>query len=202
MSQPIEPKAGPAIAATVDEVQGIFPSDAALQDAMGRLTQAGFDRADLSLPQASPSSGQATPEQGAANPDTETDNRQERTLHSSLAGSIGALAAAGVTIATGGVAGVAIAAAAAAGLGAGALANAATSAVHSVQHAGREQAAAAGTLVLSVRIISAERQGRAEMAMREAGATRVEAVTRTNADVNSVAEIPASAGVSSAGWTG
>ena len=193
---------GPAIAAAIDEVQGVFPSDAALQDAIGRLAQAGFDRADLSLPAASPSAAEATPEQGAANPDTETDARQERTLHTSMAGSVGALAAAGVTIATGGAAAVALAAAAAAGLGAGALAAGASNAVAGLQSESRDQAAAAGTLVLSARVTSAERADKAEAAMTAAGATRVGSLTRTTADVNSAVDDAAPAGVNSAAWTG
>jgi hypothetical protein len=41
---------GPAMAEMVEEVQGVFPSNAALQDAMGKLRMVGFDHADLSLP--------------------------------------------------------------------------------------------------------------------------------------------------------
>jgi hypothetical protein len=187
---------GPAIAESVVEVQAIFPSDAALQDAIARLTQAGFDRADLSLPHVAPSPSRATPEQGAANPDTETDARQERTLHTSMAGSVGALAAAGVTVATGGAALAAVAAAAAAGLGVGALVNAATTAGDRANSEARDRAAASGTLVLSARVTSAERARRARAAMAEAGETRIADVQRQTADVTS------GAGVNSAAWTG
>ena len=38
-------KAGPVMAGSVDEVQGIFLSDAAMEDAIAKLTLAGFDRA-------------------------------------------------------------------------------------------------------------------------------------------------------------
>src|SRR5579862_3692060 len=41
---------GPPLPEAVQEVRGFFPSDAALQDAIGRLSMAGFDRADISLP--------------------------------------------------------------------------------------------------------------------------------------------------------
>ncbi len=196
MPDTVDARPGPPIATTVDEVQGIFPSDHAMQDAIGRLTQAGFDRADLSLPVATPAVGQATPEQGAANPDTETDSRQERALHVSMAGSVGALAAAGVTIATGGAAAAALAAAAVAGVGAGAIVGAAHNAVEGAQQQARDKAAAAGQLVLSVRVTSPERVARAKAAMGAAGATRVAELTRTTADVNSAA------GVSAAAWTG
>ncbi len=98
-------KAGPTLGETVEEVQGIFPSDAALQDALGRLRMVGFDHADLSLPTTNPTASEATPDQGAANPLTEDDTRQARTLGTSMAGTIGAIAAAGATVATGGAAG-------------------------------------------------------------------------------------------------
>ncbi len=39
---------------TLREVQAVFGSDAALQDGMDRLQRAGFDRAEISLPHASP----------------------------------------------------------------------------------------------------------------------------------------------------
>ena len=35
----------PTLNESIQEVQGVFPSDAALQDAVGRLTRSGFDRA-------------------------------------------------------------------------------------------------------------------------------------------------------------
>ena len=43
-------KAGPAMESLVQEVRGHFSTDAALQDALARLTLAGFDRASFSLP--------------------------------------------------------------------------------------------------------------------------------------------------------
>ena len=139
---------GPAINATITEVQGIFPSDAILQAAIGRLALAGIDRADFSLPVTEPAAGEARPEEGAANPDTDVDNRQMRTMHTSMAGSAGAMAAAGAVVATGGAAAVAAAAAAAVGAAAGLAANAASSTADAMQHDEREQLARAGRLVL------------------------------------------------------
>lgn len=187
-------KPGPVIGEEVDEVQAVFSSDAALQDAMGRLRSAGFDHADLSLPIAQPSPSQATPEQGAATPLSNDDSRSMRTMHTSMAGSVGALAAAAATVLTGGAAGLAVAAAAAAGTGAGLLAHSVSAAADTGQHEAREQAAARGELVLSVRTPDAERRRRAEALLREAGATRVEPVTRTTAAVTS--------GIDATGWTG
>ncbi len=187
-------KAGPVIAAEVHEVQAVFASDAALQDAIGRLREAGFDHADLSLPHAHPASQQATPEQGADDPVTEDDRQQVRTLGTSMAGTVGAFAAAAATVATGAAAAVVIGAAAAAGVGAAALAHSAGDAADSAQHEERDDAARRGELVLSVRTTDAERRSRAETVLRAAGATRVEPVDRTTADVTS--------GIDSASWTG
>ena len=177
MSDPAMSKAGPAIATEIDEVHAVFASDAAMQEAVARLTQAGFDRADLSLPAASPA--MATPEQGADTVTTDADMRQARTLGTSLAGSAGALAAAGITIATGGAALLAVGAAAAVGAGAAVLAGAAGGAAKDIQHTERENAAARGELLLSVRTPDARKAELATELLQAAGATRVEAITRT-----------------------
>ncbi len=171
-------KTGPAIAETVVEVRGAFPSDAALQGAIAGLTQAGFDRAELSLPEALPPASRATPEQGAANPNTETDDRQMRTLHASMAGSVGALAAAGVVLMSGGAALPAVAAAAAVGAGAGGIAHAAAGAASTAAHDDREAAAAHGLLILSARVRDGERTRIATDIMRNSGATNVESISR------------------------
>ena len=186
-------KEGPVLPETVQEVQGIFPSDAALQDAIAKLTLAGFDRADFSLPATNPPPGLATPNQGASDPNTETDMRQMRTMGTSMAGTIGAFAAAGATIATGGAAGVAIAAAAAIGAGSALAANASSNAANTVQTDERNEAAAAGQLVLAVHVTSAERSGLAERLLRESGATDVAPVTRAHGVMKEV---------DSTGWTG
>ena len=116
-----------------------------------RLELAGFARADLSLPEASPPVERSTPESGAEPPYTDDDAGTARTLHTSGAASVAALAAAGITVATGGAAAPAFAAA----IGAGALAGGATFAVtksadDQEQHE-RDAKASAGELLLSVR---------------------------------------------------
>jgi hypothetical protein len=169
---------GPLINDTIQEVQGIFPSDAALQDAIGRLTRAGFDRASLSLPAANPLPSQATPAAGAENPNTEDDTQQSRTLHSSMAASVGAVVGAGVTVATGGVAAVAAVAALGLGAAAGGAVSAAHMAADAAQSQHRDAAAAAGQLVLSAAAPDDEAVAKARAAMQEAGASRVEAVAR------------------------
>lgn len=180
----------PAINPRIDEVQAVFPSDAALQDALSKLTLAGCDRADFSLPHTSPKASDATPEAGAEDPETDVDGQQVRTLSSGLAGAAAAMAAAGAVVATGGLAAPAIGAAVIAGVAAGAVANAANSATDSAQHEERERAAAEGRLVLTVRVGDPARQPIIERILHESGATRVAAVTRTDN------------AISSADWTG
>jgi hypothetical protein len=176
-------KQGPILSEQVQEVQAIFPSDATLQEAIGRLTRAGFDRAAISLPATNPPAKDATPSAGAENPNTEDDAQQSRTLHSSMAGAVGALAAAGATIATGGAAALALAAAAGAGLVTGGAVSVVHRAVDAAQSDAREDAAQAGQLVLAVNVSSPEDTSLAEAAMHEAGASRVERVDRTGADI-------------------
>jgi hypothetical protein len=169
----------PVINETIHEVQGIFPNDAALQDAIGRLTRAGFDRAALSLPAANPHPEYATPGAGAENPNTEDDTRQSRTLHSSMAASVGAMVGAGVTVATGGAALVAAAAAVGLGVAAGGAMEAVHGAADAAQTSGRNTAATAGQLVLSAAVSDPDAVLKATAAMQQAGASRVEAVRRT-----------------------
>ena len=161
------------------EVQGLFPSNATLEDAIARLTADGFDRADISIPDASPAREDVTPEAGAANPNTETDDRQTRTLHTGMAASVGALAAAGAVIATGGAAAPPISAAAAGGLGLGAAASGISTAASQTERDAREEAAKRGELVLSVSLRDPSFRDRAEAAMWKAGAMRVAPVIRT-----------------------
>ena len=191
-------EAGPVIAESVEEVQGIFPSDAALEDAIGRLRMVGFDQADLSLPTTSPEASAATPNQGAANPLTEDDSRQARTLGTSMAGTIGAFAAAGATVATGGAGGVVILAAAAVGAGSALTANAVGTAAKHSQEDTRAEAAAEGHLILSVHAPTPEKRATAERIMREAGATSVASVERDGAALAVIDQ----AAIDSTGWTG
>ena len=169
----------PTLNEAIQEVQGVFPSDAALQDAIGRLTRSGFDRAAISLPDASPRAGDATPSAGAQNPDTEDDVRQSRTLQSSMAATVAGMVGAGVTIATGRAALVAAAAAAGLGVAAGGAVSAAHTAADASQTRARDAAAASGQLVLSVSANDPDAVMKATMAMQAAGAQEVKTVTRT-----------------------
>ncbi len=187
-------KPGPALNESVQEVQGHFPNDAAMQEALSRLTLAGYDRADFSLPEEQPAGTHTTPNEGAENPTDDIDKTQLRTMGTSMAGYAGAAAVAGATIATGGAAGVAALAAAAIGVGTAAAANAAGQLADQASVDNRNQRGAEGTLVLAVRTRSAEQAEQVMQLMREAGAGSVAPVTRSD-DVMT-------RGVSAASWTG
>ena len=184
----------PSLAETVHEVQGVFPSDATLQDAIGKLTLAGYDRAEFSLPEVDPAPSEMTPEASAENPNTDVDMQQVRTLGTSMAGFVGAAAAAGATIATGGAAGLAVAAAAAVGVGSAAAANATGQAADEAQSAERDRKGAEGRLVLAVRTSDHGKADEVQAIMKDAGASRVVPVTR--------AEQAVTGGVNASSWTG
>jgi hypothetical protein len=151
-------------------VQGHFRDSATLQRAVDKLSMAGFDRADLSLPEPS-ADGRATPETAARPADTEADARQFRTVQTSTAAAAAAMAAAGITLATGGAAAPAVAAAVAAAGVAGGGIFAVSSAVNAGEQNTRDTDAAAGMLVLSVRAPTPARQEQAEAILLAAGGT-------------------------------
>ena len=167
---------GPGLTPGIYEVSARFHHGTQMEDAVTRLTMAGFDRADLSLPQAD--AAQATPEGGAEAVTTDTDRRQARTLGTGLAAAAGALAGAGITIATGGAAAVGLAAAAAAGGAAAAASNAVGQGAEGLSEVRHEEAAAQGLLVLTARTKNEGDRDRAMAAMRAAGALDVTALHR------------------------
>lgn len=183
----------PALNESVQEVQAAFPNDAALEDAMGRLGLAGYDRSDFSLPHDREGGG-GTPSNSADNPTDETDKRQLKTMGTSMAAYAGAAALAGATIATGGAAGVAAAGAAAAAAGAGGAAAASGAAVDRAGVKDRDQKGAEGRLILAVRTRDENQVRQVTEIVQAAGATNVKPVTRTDEAMT--------AGVSSASWTG
>ncbi len=170
--------ASPVLTDAIQEVQGVFPSNATLQDAIGRLTRGGFDRAALSLPAANPAPSDATPSAGAENPDTEDDQQQLRTMRSSMAATAAAFLGAGVTVATGGAALAAGAVAAGLGLAAGGAVTAAHLGHDTEISEARDRAGAAGELVLAAAANDPDAVLKATMAMQAAGATRVATITR------------------------
>jgi hypothetical protein len=98
----------------VQEVDGIFVDREHLDHALSALVQAGFDSADMTavLERHIDGGRRIAVTDIPRNTPTQTDKQQARTLSTSLAGAVAALAAAGVTIASGGVAIAAVAAAA------------------------------------------------------------------------------------------
>lgn len=157
-------------------MRGSFASAEQMHEAIEHLLVSGFDRADLSVPNSPSPSAAAAPDSGARPADTEEDARQARTLHTSGVATVAALAAAGITIGTGGAAAPAIAAAVAAGAAAGGATYAVSSAANESEQEHREIDAAHGALFLSVRAPGPAKQADAEAIMRAAGATRIEAV--------------------------
>jgi len=160
-----------AISGTTLEMQATFASKAALDDAVARLGQAGFDRADLSVPSLGG-------ELNAAPPKTDTDQRQGRTLVTSMAAGVGALAAAGVVAATGGAALPMVAAAVLGGATAGGAGGLATSAAKMSEDHQMATSAALGELVLTIHLHDPASGARAEDILRAAGATDCTTINR------------------------
>jgi len=172
---------------SVEEVQGSFPSQEALQRAVDRLTDAGFDRARLVVPSTARAASDNVSE--TDNPKPDDDERQLRTLHSSTAAAAAALAGAAVVVATGGAAAVAIAAAAGAGVLAGGGMIVANNASDAVRIDAHNEAAARGQLQLVVAITDASEKTLAEGAMRAAGATEITAHSRPRAVITGQAPV-------------
>jgi hypothetical protein len=134
-----------------------------MQDAANRLTLSGFDRAEISMPSTDPG---ATLEDRSEPVSTDEDARQMRTLGVSTAASVAALAAAGVTVATGGAALPAIAAAVAAGGAVGGADFALHQSSDTSEQQKRDERAAQGKLLLTVRTATDGKHQRAEQVLR------------------------------------
>jgi hypothetical protein len=166
-------KPGPTIGA-LHEVRARFADPAQMQNAVDRLELSGFDRADLSLPEAMPPAERDTPDAGAKPVDTEADARQTRTLHTGGAAAAVGMAAAGVVIATGGAAALAVAAAVVGGGLAGGVAYALSSMANEDEQIDRDCKAARGELILSVRAPNVEKRAEALAILRAAGGMELE----------------------------
>jgi hypothetical protein len=204
MAEAPEEHRGPPIGA-LHEVRATFHDPGQMQAAVAQLELSGFDRADLSLPEATPSAAQDTPEAGAKPVDTEEDARQARTLHTSGAASLAGMAAAGVVIATGGAAAPAVAAAVAGAGLAGGLAYGLSSAANREEQVDREQRAATGGLILSVHTANAAKRAEAAEILRKAGGTSVEVLGGSQEDRHDEAveeSFPASDPPAASGITG
>lgn len=191
MSENIENSQQPALATDVYELQGVFPNDAALQEAMGKLSLAGFDHADLSLPDAK--ALKDTPDTASAATDS-IDVGQLRTMASGMTG-VAAGMAAGAIVATGGLAAPVVAAiGGASAIGAVVAVSGVGAAVDNAGAEARDRLGAEGKLILAVRIRSPEMLPKAEAAMREAGATALTGVADEDQAMTR--------GLSSTSWTG
>jgi hypothetical protein len=171
-AMPADAIPGPGYATTeLHEVRAIFSDSARMQDAIDQLTMAGFDRADLSLPEADPPIERSTPESGAEVADTDEDARQARTVHTSTAAAAAAIAGAGIVAATGGAALPAVAAALVAGGVVGGGTYAISTAANVSEQQERDRRAASGTLILSVRATTSARREKASAILLAAGGT-------------------------------
>lgn len=194
MSDTGDTKQGPSLAASVAEVQGVFPNDDTMQDALSQLGLAGYDRSDFSLPEEQDARQVGTPTEGAENPTDDVDKAQLRTLGTSMAGYAGAVAVAGAVLATGGAAALAVGGAAAVGAGTAGLANATGQAADQATINERNRRGESGTLVLAVRTRTPAQAQQVTDILHKAGATQVTPVER--------ADQALTAGVSAASWTG
>ena len=189
-------KQGSALAEAIQEVQGWFPNNAALQAALDKMLDGGYTRSDFSLPeeQVVGRPSEATPTESTGAQETSVDNQQIRTMNAGMAGYAGATIAAGAVVATGGAAALAVGAAAAAGLGATAVSQGVGHAAEQAQADKMDRRGAAGTLVLAVHVKDQTQADQAALIMRENGATETKLVTR--------ADEALTAGVSASSWTG
>jgi hypothetical protein len=192
MSDNVQNSAQPALADEVQELQASFPNDAALQTAIGKLELAGFDHADLSLPD--PNAPVDTPDSADAATD-HVDRGQLRTMASGMAGTTAGFAVAGVLLATGGVAAPVVAAlGGASAIGTVLATSGVSNAVDAAGASARDALGAEGKLILAVRIRSAELSAKAEAVLRESGGTNITGIVD--------AEQAKTRGVSSTSWTG
>lgn len=192
---PSDPAQASSPGTSVREVQGHFHNDESMQAALSALTDAGYDRTDFSLPEDQASSVSGTPNDDGQEASTDVaDKAQLRTLGTSMAGYIGAVAVAGATIATGGAAGLAVGAAAAVGGGGALAAEAVGKAADEAQMQARDEKGAAGQLILAVRTQSPDQADQVTKIMQQAGATGVTPIDRPDQALT--------AGYSAASWTG
>lgn len=151
------------------EVRATFTDSAHMQDAVSKLEMSGFNRADLSLPEANPPIERKTPESGAKAVDTDDDARQARTVQSSTAASAAAMGAAGIAVASGGALLPVVAVAVAAGAVIGGATFSISKAASNTEQHDRDVKAEHGTLILSVRAPTEEMRAHAETLLRSAG---------------------------------
>ena len=185
---------GPAQSGEVQEIQGWFPNNEALQAAIGKLAVARYDRSDFSLREdqvfASPTG--STPGGGAGVPETPIDHQQIRILGTGMAGYAGGTIAAFVVAATEGMAALAVGAAAVAGIGAAAVSEGIGKAAYQAHADSYDRDGAAGLLVLAVHATT--QADAVARIMQENGASQTKLITHAGEALT--------AGISASSWTG
>jgi hypothetical protein len=151
-------------------VFGLFASSAALNNAIKELEMAGFDRADLSLPDTQPRNA---PDLSPKPPDTGVEAQQSRIFHTSVAGAFAAVVAAMIAAALGGGVGPMVGAAIAAALVVSATVHLISRAASRREQMDRDRKAASGRLVLSVRTPAAVKVAHATEILQRAGAVKI-----------------------------
>ncbi len=161
----------PILGGTVREVQGLLPDEGALQQATYALLSAGFDRGELSLPDARPNAADPA---ATESPTDEHDTRQVRTMLTSTVGIAGALIGGTVaSVATGGAMLPVAVAAVAAAAGAGGLTQMGFQGAADTREAAHDAQGARGTLMLSAVVRDAEKEKLATSILRQQGAVAV-----------------------------
>ena len=180
MSDPPDYTTIPIFGGTVREVRGLLADEGALQQATQALLTAGFDRGDLSLPQSEPDP--ADPSR-TETPADQHDLRQARTTVNSTIGIAGALVGGTIaSVATGGAMLPVAAAAVASAAGAGGLAHLGVQSSADDREAAHDARGIRGTLTLATVVRDAHHEALAQQVLRDAGATKIEAVERHGGD--------------------
>jgi hypothetical protein len=165
----VKPRADDEASLTAPTVFGVFTNSEALNAAIKELEIAGFDRADLGLPEFEP---EAIPDLTPKPPDTDVEAQQSRIFHTSVGGAFAAVLAAMIAAMLGGGIGAMVGAAIGAALVVGALAQLVSRMASRREQADRDRKAVKGELVLSVRTAAPEKVSRATGILLKAGAVK------------------------------
>ena len=187
MSDATNPTTIPILGGNVREVQGLLPDEGTLQQATQALLTGGFDRGDLSLPEADLPPSEPTQTQTTGSVVDEHDARQLRTAVNSTAGVAAALIGGTVaSVATGGAMLPVAVGAVAAAVGGGGLAHLGLQGAADSREAAHDAKGASGKLILAAIVRDPERERAATEILRREGATEVRTVERSGAEMRSV----------------
>ena len=147
-----------------------FTSAPELQQAIDALGLHGFDQYEVAVTENTGRHEPVTRDADAVPAHDAADVQQAHSLHAGGAAAVAGLAAAGVAVATGGLAVMAVGAAVVAGAAAGGLIHAVGTAVKQAEQVERDAGVAEGRLVISVQVPTFENIARAEAILQQAGA--------------------------------